>query len=109
MEERVVAKRVAQALGEWRPPALDAGARGTLLAEREIVVRDMDKLRARAARRAGFVGFGTPPPPTPAGGQEGAQQVDAAPGSGSSSGAARGGGGEGRGGGGGGGGSGGGR
>ena len=48
-----LARRVAQALGEWAPPPLSGAARQALEREREDLAREVAGLEARAVARAG--------------------------------------------------------
>ncbi len=64
-EERIVARRVAQRLGEWKPPSLSEEERSKLLLEREALAAEVSKLelkleevrgRGNARRGAGVDG-----------------------------------------------------
>ncbi len=49
--DALLARRVAQNLGEWAPPPLGESARRALEREREDVMRDVERLEARLTAR----------------------------------------------------------
>ncbi len=53
--DALLARRVAQSLGEWTPPPLSDAARRALERERDDLAREIERLEARlAARTASF-------------------------------------------------------
>jgi hypothetical protein len=47
LEDAYVARRVAQRLGEWSPPALSPEERAALMEEREKTLAEIAELRAK--------------------------------------------------------------
>ncbi len=50
-EGAFISKRVAQRLGTWQPPALGEEERAVLVLERELAVRSLADVEARARQR----------------------------------------------------------